>query len=117
MKVKLVSFGEIDIEGTRYDHDVVICAGRVERRKKGPSKTYRGEFGHTPLSADENIPWGGDTLFIGTGAYGGLPITKDVFAEAQRKGVEIVSGPTDQICELLRKYKPADVNAVLHVTC
>ncbi len=117
MKVKLVSFGEIDIEGTHYDHDVVIARGEVEKRKKGPSKAYRGEFGHTPLSVEENIPWNGDTLFIGTGAYGRLPIMKDVIAEAQRKGVEIVSGPTDQVCQMLKKYKPANVNAILHITC
>ena len=42
---------------------------------------------------------------------------KDVYAEAQRKGVEIIAGPTVEVCELLKIYKPTDINAILHVTC
>ena len=33
-----------------YDNDIVIEAGRVRKRKKKPSKLYRDEYGHTPLS-------------------------------------------------------------------
>ena len=51
------SFGTIVIDGNRFEHDVVVEAGRVRRRKKGPSKSYRDRYGHTPLSADEDIPW------------------------------------------------------------
>jgi len=50
MKARLVKFGEIEVEGTRYTHDVVIEGGKVRKRKKGPSKEFRGKFGHTPLS-------------------------------------------------------------------
>ena len=117
MKMRLVSFGEIDIGGTRYDHDVVIEEGEVRKRKKKPSKAYRSEFGHTPLSVEESIPWHGEKLFIGTGAYGSLPVMQEVYAEAQRKRVEIIARPTVEVCELLKKYKPTDVNAILHVTC
>src|SRR5262245_50459942 len=35
---RLVKFGEIEVEGKRYTHDVVIDGGKVRRRKKGPSK-------------------------------------------------------------------------------
>ncbi len=117
MKIRFISFGEIDIEGRRYDHDVVIEEGEVRKRSKKPSKAYRGEFGHTPLSVDENIPWRGEKLFIGTGTYGRLPLLPDVYTEAERKGVAIIAIPTAEICELLKKYKPRDVNAILHVTC
>lgn len=117
MKMRLVSFGEIDIEGRHYDHDVVIEEGEVRKRNKKPSKAYRGEMGHTPLSVEESIPWRGEKLFIGTGTYGRLPVLPDVFTEAERKGVEIIAIPTAEICELLKEYKHADVNAILHVTC
>ena len=117
MKMKLVSFGQLDIDGERYDHDVVIEKGEVQKRKKGPSKAYRSDFGHTPLSAAENLPLLGEKLYIGTGAYGSLPIMKDVYAEAMRRGVEIIAGPTVEICETLKDLEPTDVNAILHVTC
>jgi len=70
MKARLVKFGEIEVEGERYTHDVVIDGGKVRRRKKGPSKQFREKLGHTPLSAGEKIPWGGKRLIVGTGAHG-----------------------------------------------
>jgi len=50
MRFEKFSFGSIRIDGTTYEHDVVIDRGQVRKRKKKPSKEFRGEFGHTPLS-------------------------------------------------------------------
>ena len=82
MKARLVKFGEIEVEGERYSHDVVIDGDKVRKRKKGPSKQFREKFGHTPLSAGEKIPWGGRQLIIGTGAHGALPVMDEVLVEA-----------------------------------
>ncbi len=117
MKAKLVAFGEVQIEGERYAHDVIIEGGRIRRRRKGPSRALRAEFGHTPLSAAEDIPWGGPRLIVGTGAEGGLPVAPDVYAEAERRGIEIVSLPTPEACRLLAEVRSKHVYAVLHVTC
>jgi hypothetical protein len=117
MKAKLVGFGELQIEGERYAHDVVIDAGRIRRRRKGPSKGLRDQFGHTPLSVGEDIPWGGLRLIVGTGADGSLPVAPDVHAEAARRGVELEVLPTRDACRRLADLKPGDVYAVLHVTC
>ena len=57
MRARLVGFGVIEVEGTRYEHDVVIDRGVVRKRRKGPSKAYRDGYGHTPLSTAEDIPW------------------------------------------------------------
>ena len=57
MKARLIKFGEIEVEGKRHTHDVVIDGGKVRKRKKGPSKQFREKFGHTPLSTEEEIPW------------------------------------------------------------
>ena len=46
MDARLVSFGVLEIDGRRYDHDVIIEDGRIRKRKKGPSKGYRERFGH-----------------------------------------------------------------------
>jgi hypothetical protein len=59
MKARLRGFGSIEVDGREYEHDIVIEGGRVRKRKKKPSRSYRTEFGHTPLSADEELPWGG----------------------------------------------------------
>ena len=91
MKARLISFGLVEIDGQTYDHDVVIDRGRVTRRKKGPSKAYRDQFGHTPLSLDEQIPWRGHKLIIGTGASGQLPVMDAVLEEARRKLYSILA--------------------------
>jgi hypothetical protein len=117
VKAKLVVFGEIQIEGERYARDVVIDGGRISRRRKGPSKALRDQFGHTPLSVAEVIPWGGHRLIVGTGANGRLPIAADVYAEAERRGIGVAAVPTADACRLLADMKSEDVYAVLHVTC
>ena len=117
MKVRLRGFGSIEVEGREYDHDIVIEGGRIRKRKKGPSKPYRGEFGHTPLSAEEELPWGGTRLVIGTGVYGSLPIMPDVTEEARRRQVELTAVPTKDACRLIAELDQREVNAVLHVTC
>jgi hypothetical protein len=117
MDARLVRFGEIEIDGQRYDHDVVLEQGGVRRRKKGPSKPYQDRYGHTPLSPDEAIPWSGTRLIIGTGADGRLPIMPEVFEQAKERGIEIVARPTAEACESLRSSEIRDVAAILHVTC
>jgi len=117
VKAELIAFGELRIEGERYDQDVVINGGRISRRRKGPSKVLRDQFGHTPLSVAEDIPWGGQRLVVGTGADGSLPIAPDLYAEAARRGIEVAALPTLEACRLLAHLKRKDVYAVLHVTC
>lgn len=119
MDATLLGFGALEVEGRRYEHDVVIDGGRVSRRRKGPSKARRDEFGHTPLTAAEAIPWGprGSTLIVGTGADGMLPIADDVEREARRRHVTLVAVPTEEACELLRGIPAGEARAVLHSTC
>src|SRR5215468_1490969 len=117
MKARLVKFGEIELEGKRYRHDVVIDGGKVRKRKKGPSKEFRERFGHTPLSAGEKIPWGGKRLLVGTGAHGALPVMDEVLVEAKRRGIEVIAAPTAEVCELLEEVQKGQAHAILHCTC
>ena len=110
------SFGSLQIDGARYEHDIVIDHGEMYKRKKGPSKKFREEFGHTPLSVEESIPWKCRRLVIGTGAYGRLPIMNEVRREAERRKVNLQILPTLQAIEVLRQ-DTEDTNAILHVTC
>ncbi|PYR28073.1 MAG: hypothetical protein DMF98_03995 [Acidobacteria bacterium] len=116
MRIDEFSFGRITIDGVTYEHDVVIDHGKIGKRKKKPSKKFRAAFGHTPLSADEEIPWSCRRLVIGTGAYGNLPIMEAVKREAVRREIELVILPTAEALQALRK-RSTGTNAILHVTC
>ena len=117
LKVRLVQFGEIEVEGKRYTHDVVIDGGKVRKRQKRPSKQFREKFGHTPLSGEEKIPWGGKRLIVGTGAHDALPVMDEVLAEAKRRGIEVIAAPTLEACKLLEEVKKGQAYAILHCTC
>jgi hypothetical protein len=117
MQARLLRFGSIEVEGRQYDKDLIIDRGQVRKRKKKPSKPYRDQFGHTPLSAEEELPWGGGQLIVGTGANGSLPIMPEVLEEARRRGIDLTAIPTKDACQLIASLEQAEVYAVLHVTC
>ena len=116
MRFEEFSFGTIRIDGTTYEHDVVVDRGEVLKRKKKASKRFRNEYGHTPLSVEEKIPWKCRRLIVGTGAYGSLPVMKEVKLEAERRKIELLVLPTKDALEALNK-QPEETNAILHVTC
>ncbi|MBI2988881.1 MAG: hypothetical protein HYY45_19140 [Deltaproteobacteria bacterium] len=115
MRFAEFSFGSIRIDDVTYNHDVVIDRGEVLKRKKKPSKTFSEEFGHTPVSVEEKVPWKCKRLVIGTGT-GALPVMKEVKKEAKRRNVELVIVPTAEAIKLLED-NPKKTNAILHVTC
>jgi hypothetical protein len=115
MRFEAFSFGSIRIDGITYNHDVIIDRGELHKRKKKASKRFRDDFGHTPLSVEERIPWKCRSLVIGTGT-GALPVTDEVKQEARRRKIELRILPTAQALELL-KVARQDTNAILHVAC
>jgi hypothetical protein len=115
MRFEAFSFGSIRIDGVTYEHDVVIDRNQVRKRSKRLSKKFRDQFGHTPLSIEEEIPWNCRQLVIGTGT-GALPIMDEVKREAKRRKVKLSILPTAEAIATL-KESAEDTNAILHVTC
>ena len=116
MRIEKFSFGQITIDGVTYEHDVVIDRDKIKKRKKKPSKSLRDDYGHTPLSAAEKIPWKCKRLVVGTGAHGNLPVMDDVKDEAARREIELVVLPTAEAITALQDASRR-TNAILHVTC
>jgi hypothetical protein len=116
MVIENFTFGSIRVDGVEYGHDIVVDRGHIRKRKKGPSKEFRDQFGHTPLTTKEEIPWHCHLLVIGTGMDGRLPVSPDVKQEAKCRHVQLRVLPTGQAIDLLNTH-PSATNAVLHVTC
>lgn len=117
MDVTYPGFGSIVVQGVTYDHDVVLEGGSVRPRQKKASRPFRDRYGHTPLSAQEDLPWSRPRLIIGSGHGGRLPIMDEVRDKADGLGVELVIMPTAEACRVIRTLDDTEVNAVLHVTC
>jgi len=116
VRIDRFAFGTVRIDGQTYERDVIIDRGEVRLRKKQPSKRFRDEFGHTPLSVYERIPWKCRHLIIGTGMDGALPVMPAVLEKARWRGVDVTAVPTAKAIKLLGHVEP-DTNAVLHITC
>jgi hypothetical protein len=114
MIVDEYSFGRIVIDGKEYTKDIVIHDGTIEKRDKKKSKHLKSQYGHTPLTPEENIPWNHKRLIVGTGAYGKLPVVRGVKDEARKKMVKLEIMPTKKA---LTHLNDADTNMILHLTC
>jgi hypothetical protein len=117
MKARMVAFGLVELDGQTYDHDVLVERGRISRRHKKGSKPQRGQYGHTPLTTAEPLPWRCRQMIIGTGVDGRLPVTPDVIADARRRGIKLLLLPTSEACALLSVADVDETAAVLQVTC
>lgn len=116
MRYGTFDFGSLQIDGVTYQHDILIDRGKIRKRKKKRSKPFRGPYGHTPLTAAEDIPWKCHKLVVGTGASGALPVLDEVVREAAARQVALVIAPTaNAIVELIKSDD--NTNAILHVTC
>ena len=114
MKADHYEFGRITIDGTTYDHDLIIEGGEIRKRDKGPSKPLKKQYGHTPLSASEEIPLSAPRLIIGTGAHGRLPVLDEVYDAARKKDVQVSEMPTE---EAINHLEEKETSFILHLTC
>ena len=117
MRFKYPAFGTIVVDDSKFDHDIVLDAGELRPRDKGPSKALKGRYSHTPLSAAEEIPWSRPRLIIGSGYSGRLPIMEEIEEEAARRGVKVEVMKTEDAVRVLNESDQTSLNAILHVTC
>ncbi len=114
MRVDNLSFGNIKIDGKTYTEDIVIERGKIKERNKTHSRKYKPMYGHTPLTPYENIPWECETLVVGTGIYGSLPVTEEFKEKADKKGIKLLILTTP---EAIKYINNPNTNLILHLTC
>lgn len=91
MRFDRFSFGSIQIDGTVYEHDVIIDRRAIRKRRKRLSKKFQDQSGHAPLSGEDEIPWKCRQLVVGSGAYGRLPVIREIEREAAALQDQITS--------------------------
>src|SRR6266436_1327595 len=92
MEIERTTFGTITIDGTTYEHDVIIrLSGEVARRKKKLSKKYYGTS-HV-LSKDEAkfiYEYGCEELILGSGQMGNVHLSPEAEAYFAKKGCTVL---------------------------
>ncbi len=112
------AFGWIEIDGRRYEHDVLLKRdGSIEKRKKKLSKRVYGTS-HT-ISLDEAkhvYEKGARTLILGAGQHGCVHLSGEAAEYFARHEVEVRVLPTPQAIDAWNEA-PAKSIGLFHVTC
>ncbi len=106
-------FGEIDIDGKTYHHDVIIYRDRVD-------DNWRRVEGHLLSLGDvlQIMDKKPDVLIIGNGADGVMRVPEDVIKAIEAKGINVIVKRTADACnEYNLLSQTQNVVAALHLTC
>ncbi len=121
MKIEKTKFGSITIDGIKYKHDIYInIDGSISERKKELSRPI--SKGHTvlgPLEIQHLLDQKPDTLVIGKGQFGVLPMPEESHKLLEKSKVIVIKDKTPVVIHLLNKLieEKAKVVAILHLTC
>lgn len=112
------TFGSITIEGTDFEHDVIIrLDGQVKKRKKKLSKAIYGTSHIVSLIEAKYVyEKGAERLIIGTGQDGNVKLSDEATGYFIHKHCHVDLLPTPQA---IKTWNEADgsVLGLFHVTC
>ncbi len=113
------SFGSITIEGTKYDHDVLIRSdGSVHKRKKKLSKKkYGSSHKISPEEAQYIYEEGTTHLIIGSGQMGLIKLSDEATAYFDKKDCTVHILKTPDAIKKWNKSGEGAIAGLFHVTC
>jgi hypothetical protein len=119
-RIDKTEFGSITVEGTVFEHDVIIRPDRrVKKRKKKLSKAVYGTSHVISLREAEYV-WeqgaGPDCLIVGCGQYGNVELSPEAAAYLKRRGCPVELLPTPEVIDVWNKAKGRAIG-LFHVTC
>ncbi len=111
VKVDSFYFGNIIIDGKKFDNDVIVCwDGEIIDRIKSHSFT-KEEFQNILMKEPE-------TVIVGIGTGGIVKVEDSVQVSAKTEGVELIIKKTPEAVEEFNKLaKKKKVVAMFHLTC
>ena len=114
MEITHYSFGKIDIDGKRYQSDVIITSDSVK------ANWWRKE-GHNLAIADldDVLDDNPEVLIIGSGYYGRMQVPEVTRDFLKAKGIKVEVAPTSDAVEKFNQLQQecARIVAALHLTC
>jgi hypothetical protein len=119
-RIDRTAFGSITVEGSVFEHDVIIRPdGKVMKRKKKLSKAVYGTS-HT-ISRDEakyvcDQGAGADRLIVGSGQYGNVELSPEAAAYVEDKKLSVLLLPTPEVIDVWNETESKAIG-LFHVTC
>ena len=106
-------FGQIVINGQKYNSDIIVFPDRVQ------DDWWRDESHTLNLKDIAGIMKASpEILLVGTGASGLMKVLPEVEHEAEANNIQLIVQPTGEACEIYNQLSPTQrVVAALHLTC
>ena len=117
-KIDETTFGSITIEGTTFEHDVIIRPdGQGKKRKKKLSKAIYGTSHILSLDEARHVyEEGTKRLIIGTGQQGNVRLSDEAAEYFKRKQCQVDLLPTPNAIQDWNETE-GSVIGLFHVTC
>jgi hypothetical protein len=119
-RIDKTEFGSITVEGTVFEHDVIIRPdGEVKKRKKKLSKAVYGTSHMISLQEAEYVYEQGaepNCLIVGSGQYGNVELSPEAAVYLKRTGCTVKLLPTPEVIDVWNEAKGSAVG-LFHVTC
>ena len=117
-RIDRTAFGSITIEGTEFEHDVILrLTGRPEKRKKKLSKAVYGTSHIISLAEAEYMYVDGvENIIIGTGQSGMVKLSDEATAFFHQKECRAVLFPTPEAIHVWNDARGQSIG-LFHVTC
>jgi len=107
-------FGQVVVDGTRYDADVIVFPGHVQ------ANWWRREGHRLDVEDLESVlQFGPDVLVVGTGSFGAMDVPASTLDALRSRGIGVVWLPTAEACNRFNALLAEGRRAVaaLHLTC
>ena len=111
-------FGWIEIDGERYEHDVLIrLGGKIKKRKKQLSKEVYGTSHTVSLDEAKHVyEKGAHVLVIGSGQDDCVRLSPEAASYLDKHGCAVRLQPTPASLDVWNA-EGADAVGLFHVTC
>ena len=118
MKIEGTEFGNITIDGKKYEFDVVIRLSReiVKRKKKLSKRCYGTSHVVSKDEAKFVYEDGCRELVLGTGQDDNVRLSKEAAEYFDKKGCKVIAQPTPDAIETFNRSKKGTIG-LFHVTC
>jgi hypothetical protein len=120
-RIDSVRFGSIIVDGTRFEHDIVITLGGVQERKKRLSKQIYGTSHILSLAEIQKTledTWDSptETLVVGTGYLNRVRLSSEAAEYLEHRRCQVKLCPTKEAARLWNELE-GRVLGLFHITC
>lgn len=112
ININSYGFGEVMINGQKYQHDIIIADNKI--------LPWQRQESHLVVLKDliGIIKFKPGLIIFGTGAYGAMKISQEAADFCKKQNITVQVFPTSEACQKFNQFdRKQNIAAALHLTC